>query len=97
METRRRETLSFWLTVVGGTMGTVGALIRRRAMRRAGGGMLFAVGVAGLSLTWHYWTLRCGHHMSIRAFFHPTPLTQDDKHRLHTHTGQLLAGAALLW
>lgn len=97
METRHRETLSFWLTVAGGLLGAVGAIWRKRAMRKIGGGLLFAVGIAGLALTWHHWSLRAGHHMSIRAFLHPCALDKDDKKRLATHSGQLVAGALLTW
>ncbi len=97
METRKRETLSFWLTTLGGALGVAGLVMRRRAMRKVGGGLLFAVGVAGLALTWHHWSLRCQAHMSIRAFLHPVPLDRDDKKRLVTHSGQLLAGALLTW
>ncbi len=97
MESRKRETLSFLMTVIGGALGGLGWFLRRRAMRKVGGGLLFAVGVAGLALTWHRWSHRCGFHMSIRAFLHPVPLDKDDKRRLMTHSGQLVAGAILLW
>ena len=97
METRHRETLSFWLTAIGGVLGLAGVALKRRAMRKVGGGLLFSVGVAGLALTWHHWSLRVGAHMSIRAFLHPLPPDKDDKRRLATHSGQLVAGAILLW
>lgn len=97
MDTRKRETLSFWLTLAGAILGGRGYFLQRRAMRKIGGGLLFAVGVAGLALTWHHWSLRCQAHMSIRAFLHPVPLDKDDKKRLITHSGQLLAGALLTW
>ena len=97
METRHRETLSFLMTATGGVLGGLGYFLHRRAMRKIGGGLLFAVGVAGLALTWHHWSLRTGHHMSIRAFLHPLPLDKDDKRRLMTHSGQLVAGALLVW
>lgn len=97
METRKRETLSFWLTVIGGALGVTGLVKRKRAMRKIGGGLLFAVGIAGAALTWHHWSLRCGHHMSIKSFLHPLPPNRDDKKRLLTHSGQLVAGAMLIW
>lgn len=97
METKHRETLSFLMTAGGSVLGVIGLLARRRTIRKVGGGLLFAVGVAGLALTWHHWSLRCQAHMSIRAFLQPVPLDKDDKKRLVTHSGQLLAGAFLLW
>lgn len=96
-KTRHRETLSFLMTAGGSLLGVIGLIARRRAVRKIGGGLLFAVGVAGLALTWHHWSLRTGHHMSIRAFLHPLPLDEDDKRRLMTHSGQLVAGALLVW
>jgi len=97
VECRKRETLSFWLTVIGGALGAAGLVKRQRAMRKVGGGLLFAVGVAGLALTWHHWSLRTGYHMSIRSFLHPLPLDKDDTRRLKTHSIQLLTGALLTW
>ena len=95
--TPKRETLSLWLSVIGGALGAAGLITRRRAMRKIGGGLLFAVGIAGIALTWHHWSLRCGFHMSIRAFLHPLPPDKDDRKRLTTHSGQLLVGALLTW
>ena len=89
--------MSFWLTVVGGGLGALGLLLRKRVVRKIGGGMLFSVGIAGLALTWNHWSLRTGYHMSIRAFLHTKPLDDDDKRRLNTHVGQLVTGALLLW
>lgn len=97
MDTKKRETLSFWMTVVGGVLGVAGLVARKRALRKIGGGLLFAVGTAGAALTWHHWSLRCKAHMSIRAFLHPLPLDKDDRKRLVTHSGQLVAGALLIW
>lgn len=97
MDTHKRETLSFWMTAVGSTLGVVGACMHKRTMRKVGGGLLFAVGIAGLALTWHHWSLRCGYHMSIRAFAHAKRPDKDDKKRLLTHSGQLVAGALLTW
>ena len=97
MEAKKRETLSFWMTIIGGALGVAGLVVRKRTMRKIGGGLLFAVGIAGLALTWHHWSLRCKAHMSIHAFLHPVPPDKDDKKRLYTHTGQLVAGAVLLW
>ena len=96
-DTPKRETLSLWFTLTGAVLGLAGAALKKRAMRKVGGGLLFAVGVAGLALTWNQWSLRTGHHMSIRAFLHPLPPDKDDKKRLVTHSGQLVAGALLLW
>ena len=93
----KRETLSLWLTALGIVLGVGGVVKRNRAARKVGGGFLFAVGIAGLALTWNQWSLRSGAHMPIRAFLHPVPLDKDDKRRLVTHSGQLLAGALLVW
>lgn len=97
MNTRKRDTLSFWLTLAGGVIGGLGYTLQNHALRKVGGGLLYSVGVAGLALTWHYWSLRCNAHMDIHAFARPVPLNRDDKNRLYTHSGQLMIGAALLW
>jgi len=90
------ETLSFLFSVAGGALAYVGLRRNDKTLREMGGGLLFGVGIGGLTLVWNSWSARCGHHQSVRAFAHPVPLSKTETGGLVTHTGQLVAGAVLL-
>ena len=90
------ETLSFILSVVGTTAALVGLRKDYRILRRIGGGLLFGVGIGGLTLVWNSWSARADHHQSVRAFAHPLPLNKAETGGLVTHSGQLVAGAVLV-
>ena len=93
---RLHETLSFLLSVSGFALAFLGLRKDHKALRILGGGALFSVGVGGISLVWAEWSARAGHHMSVRAFAHPVPMTKAEIGGLCTHSGQLVAGAVLL-
>ena len=90
------ETLSFILSVTGGLLAYAGLRLSNKALREMGGGLLFGVGIGGLTLVWNSWSARTGHHQSVRAFTHPMPLNKAETGGLVTHSGQLIAGAILL-
>jgi len=90
------ETLSFILSVVGGVLAAVGLKRDSKALRELGGGLLFSVGVGGLTLVWNSWSARCDYHQSVRAFANPVPLNKSETGGLVTHSGQLVAGAVLV-
>ncbi len=90
------ETLSFLLSVTGGVLAYAGLKLNNKALREVGGGLLFSIGIGGLTLTWDRWSKRCGHHMSVVAFAHPKRLDKIEVAGLCTHSGQLVAGAVLL-
>ncbi|KKM81486.1 hypothetical protein LCGC14_1329310 [marine sediment metagenome] len=90
------ETLSFLLSVTGGALAYAGLKLNHKALRMAGGGLLFSIGVGGLALVWDKWSARAGHHMSVCAFVHPVKLNKSEIRGLCTHSGQLLVGAVLL-
>ena len=90
------ETLSFLLSVTGGLLACAGLKRDNKTLRELGGGLLFGVGIGGLTLVWNSWSARAGHHQSVRAFFHPVPLNKAETGGLCTHSGQLIAGAILL-
>lgn len=94
---RPTETLTFYLTLAGILFGALGVLTRRHRTRRAGGGLLLAVGAAGIGLAWDDWTRRVGRHMSLTALKHPVPLNDWEKRAIRVHVGQLVAGVVLLW
>ncbi|KKL94150.1 hypothetical protein LCGC14_1867530 [marine sediment metagenome] len=93
---RIHETLSFILSVTGGLFAYAGLRRNNKALRELGGGLLFSIGIGGLTLTWDKWSARTGHHLSVRAFFYPVPLDKAETGGLCTHSGQLIAGAILL-
>ena len=90
------ETLSFILSVTGGILAYAGLKRDNKTLREIGGGLLFGVGIGGLTLVWNSWSARTGHHQSVRAFIHPIPLNKSETGGLVTHSGQLIAGAVLL-
>jgi hypothetical protein len=94
--TRLHETLSFLMSVTGGTLALAGLKKDHKALRVVGGGLLFSVGVGGLSLVWSAWSARAGKHMSVRAFAHPVRPNKAEIGGLCTHSGQLVIGAVLL-
>ncbi len=94
--TRVYETLSFALSVTGGLGAALGVALHSKALRELGGGLLFGVGIGGLTLTWDRWSARTGHHLSVVAFAHPVVLNKTELTALCTHSGQLVAGAVLL-
>lgn len=93
---RLHETLSFLLSVIGGGFAIAGLKRNSKTLREIGGGLLFSVGVGGLTLVWNSWSARAGYHQSVRAFIHPIPLNKSETGGLCTHMGQLVAGAVLL-
>lgn len=90
------ETLSFLLSVTGGLLAYAGLKFNNKALREIGGGLLFSIGVGGLTLTWDKWSARTGEHMSVVAFAHPKRLDKIEVAGLCTHSGQLVAGAIIL-
>ena len=94
--TKVYETLSFALSVAGGFVAALGVALHSKALRQMGGGLLFGVGIGGLTLTWDRWSKRCGHHLSVVAFAHPKRLDNTEVAGLCTHSGQLVVGAVLL-
>lgn len=90
------ETLSFLFSAAGGALAYVGLRRNDKTLRGVGGGLLFSVGIGGLTLVWNSWSARAGHHQSVRAFFHPVPLSKAETGGLVTHAGQLIAGAVIL-
>ena len=94
---RPTETLTFYLTLAGILLGALGVLTRRHRMRRVGGGLLLAVGAAGVGLAWEDWSARAGRRMGLSALKHPVPLNDWEKRAIRVHIGQLIAGGILLW
>ncbi len=94
--TKVYETLSFLFSVTGGILAYAGLRRNNKTLREMGGGILFGVGIGGLTLVWNSWSARCGQHQSVRAFAHPVPLNKAETGGLVTHAGQLIAGAVLL-
>lgn len=94
--TRVYETLSFILSVTGGIIAYAGLKTNNKTLREIGGGLLFGVGIGGLTLTWDSWSARCERHQSVRAFAHPVALNKAETGGLVTHSGQLIAGAVIL-
>ncbi len=90
------ETLSFVLSVTGGLLAYAGLKLNNKTLREIGGGLLFSVGIGGLTLVWNSWSARCGHHQSVRAFVHPVALSKVETGGLCTHAGQLVVGTVLL-
>ena len=93
---RLHETLSFLLSVVGGVLAAAGLKRNNKTLRELGGGLLFGVGIGGLTLVWNSWSARAGHHQSVRAVANPVPLNKAETGGLVTHAGQLVVGAVLL-
>ncbi|KKL81778.1 hypothetical protein LCGC14_1991350 [marine sediment metagenome] len=94
--TKVYETLSFALSVAGGLVAALSVVRHSKTLRQISGGLLFGVGIGGLTLTWDKWSKRCGHHLSVVAFAHPKRLDKIEVAGLCTHSGQLVVGAVLL-